>query len=111
MFLQSSRFTISTPVHASTVHSTFHLLYFRVFPIGDVPQGNGSDASGTSALESAERALQASLQALAERLNLSVASGGIFDPGFIGDQAEAIQKVAMALSTVRLARQTESPTA
>jgi len=36
MFLQSSRFAISTPVHASTGHSTFHLLYFRVFPIGDV---------------------------------------------------------------------------
>ena len=36
MFLQSSRSAISTPVHASTRHSTFHLLYFRVFPIGDV---------------------------------------------------------------------------
>lgn len=62
-----------------------------------------------SALESAERALQAGLQALADRLNISVTSGATFDPRFVGDLAEAIQKVTTALTSVRLARQSEHP--
>ena len=60
-----------------------------------------------SALESAERALQASLQALADGLNLSVTSGTTLDHRFVGDLAEAIQKVTTALASVRLARQSE----
>jgi len=70
------------------------------------------DLPGTSAmlaLESAERALQAGLQALTDRLNLSVASGATLDPRFVGDLAEAIQKVTTALISVRMARQSERP--
>ncbi|KAF9651109.1 hypothetical protein BDM02DRAFT_966319 [Thelephora ganbajun] len=69
--------------------------------------GDRSDVSVISALESAERALRASLQALADRLNLSVTTGATFDPRFIGDLAEAIQKVTTALTTVRFAHQSE----
>lgn len=71
--------------------------------------GNRSDPSTISALESAELALQASLQALADRLDLSVASTTTLDPRFVGDLAEAIQKAAAALTSVRLARQPEGP--
>ena len=60
-----------------------------------------------AALESAERALQAGLQALTDRLNLSVTLGATLDPRFVGDLAEAIQKVTTALTSVRLARQSE----
>ena len=60
-----------------------------------------------SALESAERALEASLQALADGLNFSVTSGTTLDPRFVGDLAEAIQKATTALASVRLARQSE----
>lgn len=73
--------------------------------------GNSIDLSSVSALESTERALQASLEALANRLNLSVTSEATFDPRFIGDLAEAIQKVTAALTSVRLARQSERPVA
>jgi len=69
--------------------------------------GNRSDTCGISAFESAERALQATLQALADRLNISVTSGTTLDPRFIGDLADAIQKVTAALTSVRLARQSE----
>ena len=69
------------------------------------------DANAISALESAEQALQASLRTLADRLNLSVTPGATPDPRFIGDIAEAIQKVTAALSSIRLARQSERPVA
>lgn len=62
-----------------------------------------------SALESAEQALQAGLQALTDRLNLSVASGATLDPRFVGDLAEAIQKATTALISVRMACQSERP--
>jgi len=68
---------------------------------------NRSDSSAISTLESADRALQVSLQALADQLNLSVISGATLDPRFIGDLAEAIQKVTVAFTSVRLARQSE----
>lgn len=69
--------------------------------------GIRSDPSTTSALEAAELALKTSLRVLADRLNLSAASGASMDPRSVGDLAGAIQKVTTALISVRSARQSE----